>query len=528
MTIASHDTTRLGGLVGATAGVAVLDGVLKFARLAGMEALAASWTAQLRLRAMDRVLAQDCTWAGAQENTPSAIAATVTKDADDARAFLSQFLAQAAVGVAMVLGTLIWALAAGWQLTLCVLALLPLLALLFGVQARWAASGEAAARTARLRVGEQLYELVAGVQAARAMGLDAALARTMRAALYACFVRHVRSAVPVALGAGLAEATTYAAEALLYGVGAAFLIRGTYTLHTFMLVLNPIIFAIAFAAHLTGTMPTVSKGVQALAALHRLVRLDPAHASDASGTLQPPLYGALAFDEVYFAHGAEPVLRGVSFAVQPGERVALVGASGSGKSTAAALVQRLYEPTSGAVRIDGHNVATLDAAFLRTHLAVVRQSADLFPLSVAENLALGAPGAPHTHVVRAAQLGGAHAFIDALPDRYDTRLGNSTSLLSGGQAQRIAIARALLRTETRLFVLDELTAALDPRTRADVARDVLMLARQMGAAVLMITHDPAVMACCDRVILLKDGRIVVGEGGAGGGDSEKSSGAWAA
>jgi ATP-binding cassette subfamily B (MDR/TAP) protein 1 len=163
-----------------------------------------------------------------------------------------------------------------------------------------------------------------------------------------------------------------------------------------------------------------------------------------------------------------PIFSNLSFTLRAGECVAIVGPSGSGKSTIAALLQRLYEPASGTILFDKHPLNGTDTRWLREHIAVVSQSANLFDASVAENIAYGTTSVSMDEIHRAARAANIHDFIMSLPEGYDTRLGENASLISGGQAQRLQIARALVR-RSHILILDEATSALD----ADNAKAVL-------------------------------------------------------
>ena len=183
---------------------------------------------------------------------------------------------------------------------------------------------------------------------------------------------------------------------------------------------------------------------------------------EAEGDLRFPITGTVTFDHVTFAYPSRPDMRvfsDLSFKLVPGECVAIVGPSGSGKSTIAALLQRLYEPTSGQVRMDRFNLGQADAVWLRNHIAVVSQSANLFDASVAENIAYGSD-VPIGEIHRAARAANIHDFIQGLPEGYETNPGENASLISGGQAQRLQIARALVR-RSNILILDECTSALD-------------------------------------------------------------------
>lgn len=503
MVVGRASAARLAPLIGATAGVAIADGVFRGARLISMETLVARWVASMRLHAMERVIQQDAAWFDRAENAPSALATIVVKNAEDAGACLGQLLGQLVALGAMLLATIVWAFVQGWQLTLCALALVPLVAGLYGAQGYIASRTELASKAQREHVAHLLCDQVAAVRAVRAMALEAALRADAQQAIECAAHVGRRAALASAAGAGLADATVYAAEALLYGVGTVLLIRGTYDLHRFMLVLNPVIFAVGFAAQLATSLPASSRCMHALRAVARLLDLRGTP-SDAVGDATPTLRGNLALDDVCFSYGTQRVLDHVSLRIDAGERVALIGASGAGKSTVAALLQRLYEPDTGAVRVDGYDARMVRADWLRAHMAVVSQMPTLFPATIYDNIALG--GAVSDAEVRSAARRAGATFVEALPQQFATRLGRDATQLSGGQAQRIAIARALVRTTARVLVLDEFTAALDPATRTVVA-DAVFRDDADAPTVLVLTHDAALMRRCDRIVVLRDGQI---------------------
>jgi len=221
----------------------------------------------------------------------------------------------------------------------------------------------------------------------------------------------------------------------------------------------------------------------------------------------PPIRGRIELDRVVFRYrpDAPEVLRGVSLVVEPGETLAIVGRSGSGKSTIAKLAQRLYLPESGRVLIDGQDLALADASSLRRQIGVVLQENVLFNRSIRENIALAEPGAPMAAVIRAAQLAGAHDFILEMPEAYDTIVGEHGATLSGGQRQRIAIARALM-TDPRILILDEATSALDYESER-ILKDNMQAIRQ-GRTVIVIAHRLSTVRDADRIVVLERGQIV--------------------
>jgi ATP-binding cassette subfamily B protein len=224
--------------------------------------------------------------------------------------------------------------------------------------------------------------------------------------------------------------------------------------------------------------------------------------------LAKPVRGELAFHDVCFAYpGREDgaVLRDVSFRVAAGEMVAIVGPSGAGKSTLFQLALRFYDPSSGAVMLDGVDISKLDPAGLRAEIALVPQDAFIFGATVADNIAYGAPGATRDAVVAAAKQAAADGFISALPQGYDTALGERGVTLSGGERQRIAIARAILK-DAPVLLLDEATSALDAESETLVqgALETLM----KGRSTLVIAHRLATIVTAHRILVIEAGRLV--------------------
>jgi len=228
--------------------------------------------------------------------------------------------------------------------------------------------------------------------------------------------------------------------------------------------------------------------------------------ADGPGVLVGRAAGRVVLEEVVFAYEpGRPVLHGVSLEAGPGELVALVGATGAGKSTVAGLVMRFFDPVSGRVLLDGRDLRGLRLADVRSQVGLVLQESFLFPMSVADNIAYGRPGASREEVVAAAVAANADEFIAGLPQGYDTVVGERGGTLSGGQRQRVAIARALLK-DAPVLVLDEPTSALDAQTEGLLlgALDRLMA----GRTTLVIAHRLSTIRRADRIVVLDQGRVV--------------------
>jgi ATP-binding cassette subfamily B protein len=250
---------------------------------------------------------------------------------------------------------------------------------------------------------------------------------------------------------------------------------------------------------------TVQKALAASARITEVLEVEPrlveprhAETLDAKGDVR--------LDGVRFGHaGDQAVLDGLDLHLAPGESLALVGATGSGKSTVAGLLARLYDPDGGRVLLDGHDLRDLRLADVRRAVALVFEETFLFSESVRENIRFGRPDAGDPDVERAAALAGATEFISQLPDGYDTVLGERGFSLSGGQRQRIAIARAIL-ADPAVLVLDDATSAVDATKEHEIRAALAEVMR--GRTTLVIAHRPATIALADRVAVLEAGRIV--------------------
>ncbi|PSR16939.1 protein tyrosine phosphatase [filamentous cyanobacterium CCP3] len=228
---------------------------------------------------------------------------------------------------------------------------------------------------------------------------------------------------------------------------------------------------------------------------------------DRPGARPAPIFaGAVRLENLWFAYEpGHPVLKGLNLSVQPGQQVAIVGPSGSGKSTLMSLLLRLYDPIAGSVCIDGQNIRNFTLDSLRPQISVVLQESLLFAATIRENIAYGVAGVSNADIEAAARLAQAHDFIAALPQGYDTPVGERGATLSGGQRQRIAIARAAIR-QTPILILDEPTTGLDRASEQAVVDALRQLA--LGRTTFLITHDLSLVPPVDHILYLEQGQVV--------------------
>jgi subfamily B ATP-binding cassette protein MsbA len=388
-----------------------------------------------------------------------------------------------------------------WQFTLAVLVFFPLVVVPIVWLGRKARRAGKASRRSTVSQASQLVELLGGIRVIKAFGLEAQqVVRFTR--LSKDLLRHSLR------GRKAKEQLNPIIETLaMLGIGALVVYisyRGASVEHLagflagLVLVYTPIKRLAALHLLLEQTSVSVERLTQLLAE-------QPSVRECAAPVRLTGFERSIVFEGVTFAYREQPVLQDLHFVLRRGERVGVAGESGSGKSTLVNLLLRFYDPTGGAVRIDGHDLREVAMADLRRLTALVSQEVVVFDLTVAENIGCGHPGATRAEIEAAAQAANASAFIERLPQGYDTRIGERGVTLSGGQRQRLSIARAFVRNAP-ILVLDEATASLDSAAEAEVQAAIERL--EQNRTVLCIAHRLSTLARMDRVVVLVDGRVV--------------------
>ncbi|MFN2607227.1 MAG: ABC transporter ATP-binding protein [Acidimicrobiales bacterium] len=419
---------------------------------------------------------------------------------------LLAFLPLATGNVVMLVVSLVIMAVLSPLLTLVTLVVVPLiLAVTLRLRTTvFPASWDAQQRAAE--VAGVVEEAVSGVRVVKGFGQEqrelANLAATAED-LFASRMRAVR--IQARYGAAL-QALPSLGQVAVLALGGWLALHHRLSLGTF-LAFSSYLLQLVAPVRMVSALTVVAQGARAGAErVFELLDSTPVVVERDGATPLPPVTGEIAFDEVRFGYlRSEPVLDGLTLTVAAGETVALVGAAGSGKSTVALLLPRFYEVQSGSVRIDGVDVRDVTLGSLRGQIGVVFEDTFLFADTARANVAFGRPGASDDDVVAAARAAEAHEFISALPEGYDTRLGEGGLTLSGGQRQRLALARALL-TDPRVLVLDDATSAVDARVEEEIHATLRRVLA--GRTTLLVAHRRSTLRLADRIAVLDKGRVV--------------------
>lgn len=430
-----------------------------------------------------------------------------TDDVEKVRLFVGQGLLQLVGATLLLAGTLIIMFSTNARLALVTIWILPVALVLFIIFGTISQPLFAVIQQKISALNTILQENMAGIKVVKAFTREAAEQMKFKRAADDLMHQQIGLArlfsflFPlVFMIANLGQATT------LYAGGVQ-IIRGTLTLgewQEFSLYLIFLFFPVAQLGFI------ITQFGQAAASAGRIFEILDAKSdvTDQPGALElPPVQGHVRFENVTFRYigGSDPVLIDVSFDADPGQTIALLGATGSGKTSIINLLPRFYDPSAGRITIDGYDLRELTLDSLRSQIGIVLQETTLFAGTIRENIAFGKPEAAQEEVVAAAQAAAAHDFILAFPQGYDTPVGERGATLSGGQKQRIAIARALLMNP-RILILDDSTSSVDLATEAQIqsALDRLM----QGRTSFVIAQRISTVMNADKILVLDKGRVV--------------------
>ncbi len=429
-----------------------------------------------------------------------------TDDVEKVRLFIAQGLIFAVQAFLLLGVTLIILLTTNWQLTLAIMPILPIAMILFMVFGALAQPLFVEVQKRLSRLNTILQENVAGIKVVKAFVREAEEQRKFNAATDDLLEQQLRvSRTFTVLFPLIFLLSNVGAVAILYFAGRQ-IIGNTLTLgqyQEFQLYLVYVFFPLGQLGFI------ISQLSQASASSDRIFEILDAkiEVTNKPNALDlPPIQGRVQFQEVTFSYfsSTDPVLKQVSFTAEPGQTIALLGATGSGKTTIINLIPRFYDATSGAVLIDGHNVRDVTLDSLRSQIGIVLQETNLFSGTIRDNIAFGRPEASLDEVIEAAKAAAAHDFIMEFPNGYDTPVGERGATLSGGQKQRIAIARALL-LNPRILILDDSTSAVDFATESLIQAALKRL--MAGRTSFVIAQRISTARNADLIIVLDKGQI---------------------
>jgi len=440
-------------------------------------------------------------------NNTSSIITRVTSDVQSVRMFVDQVLIQSVIMVISLTVYLIYMMSLSPSLTLACLATTPLLWVLTAWHTRRTQPEYAQNRTLVEKMVQNFVESLQGIAVTKGFGREAEDRARFQAANDAVLAQQQIIFWRVSLFSPAIGFLTRINMMVLLGYGGWLVIQGQLPLGTGLIVFAGLLEQ--FSGQVNNIATIVNSVQQSLIGARRVFEIldAPIEVKNAPDAVrQPRLRGEVSFEHVSFAYdGAAAVVRDIDLTVKAGECVAILGATGAGKSVLMSLVPRFFDPTAGRVLLDGIDARQIDLDDLRRNIGLVFQESFLFSNTVAANIAFGHPGATREQVERAARIAAAHDFIMELPKGYDTVLGESGSSLSGGQRQRLAIARAVL-LEPPILLLDDPTAAIDSETEHEIFE---ALDRAIaGRTTFIVAHRLSTLRRADFVIVMERGRIV--------------------
>lgn len=430
----------------------------------------------------------------------------VASDTNTIKDFVTDTTQTALPQVLTLVGMLAVMLVLNWELGLLILASFPVLVWnLWGVFRRANVTAQQQRRREE-SIATRITEVLGSMSLVQAFGRGAYEEERFDAESSAHLQVSLHSARIEAIGTRAVELTTAFATWLVVVVGAWQVLQGDITIGSLLVFTSYLGSMFKPVRQLAKISTRFSKATVSAHRIAEILDVEPDVQEHPDAIEAKDVRGEIRFEHVSFSYrDGIPVLSDVSFTIPPGQRVALVGVSGAGKSTILSLILRLYDPQAGRILVDGVDIKTYRRESLRGAIAIVLQNSLLFGATIRENIAYGKPDAEMEEVIAAARAASAHDFITELENGYETILGERGATLSGGQQQRIALARALIRNAP-ILILDEPTAGLDVASEANVKQALQALTT--GRTCLLITHDLDAAADADVVLQLEDGSVV--------------------
>ncbi|GMI68438.1 multi-drug resistance 13, ATP-binding cassette B15 [Hibiscus trionum] len=467
-------------------------------------------TKRIRERMLSKILTFEIGWLDQEENSSGAICSRLAKDANVVRSLVGDRMALivqtiSAVTIACTMGLVI-----AWRLALVMIAVQPIIIVCFYARRVLLKSMSQKAIKAQDESSKLAAEAVSNLRTITAFSSQDRILKMLEKAQEGPRRESIRQAWFAGIGLGTSQSLTTCTWALDFWYGGKLMSQGYITakalFETFMILVSTGR-VIADAGSMTSDLAKGSDAVGSVfAILDRYTRIEP---EDPDGYKPEKITGHVELRDIDFAYPARPdvmIFSGFSLKIEAGKSTALVGQSGSGKSTIIGLIERFYDPLEGAVKIDGRDIRSYHLRSLRKHIALVSQEPTLFAGTIKENIAYGASHETNeAEIIEAAMAANAHDFISGLKDGYQTLCGERGVQLSGGQKQRIAIARAILKNPA-ILLLDEATSALDSQSEKAV-QDALERV-MVGRTSVVVAHRLSTIQNCDQIAVLDKGKVV--------------------
>ncbi|KAJ2033739.1 hypothetical protein H4S03_005449, partial [Coemansia sp. S3946] len=488
---------------------AVTDLFAMFGRAGLWHIAGESLTRRIRYETFKKYLSFEARYYDDEENGTGKLTARLAIEAEDVNKVVGTVLGTFVSTLSTVTTALVIAFTNSWQLMPIVLCCWPIQAVAQFLQARSVWGSAFQTKRAYERSGQAAAESIRNIRTVATLCREETFIKSFNEHNSGPHSGNLKGAITTSIGFGFSQACNILVNALLFYSGCRFIINEWIS----MSKMTGVLFAAVFSSMAIGLLvqfsPMISKGAVASRGIYKtLNRKSLIDSLDSSGNSPEKFEGNVEFKDVKFSYPLRPdtkVLKGISLEALTGKSVALVGASGFGKSKSILLAQRLYDASLGSISVEGISVRDWSITSLRDHMAIVGQEPILFNYTIGENIAYGKPGATQLEIEEAAKEANIYNFVRNLPDGFNTNVGQKGGRLSGGQKQRVAIARALVR-KPKLLLLDEATAALDSRSEKVVQRVLDKDAKERTT--LTVAHCLSTIQDSDMIIVFKAGRIV--------------------
>ncbi|KAF1315251.1 Multidrug resistance protein abc superfamily, partial [Globisporangium splendens] len=468
---------------------------------------------RVRLAAFTAMLRQEIGWFDLPKNSSGALVARLATDSAILQAMTSETLNQGLVNLTTLVIGLGIAFYYSWQMTLALLATAPILIFSSYIQSQQMAGAlnSKTANDADTAAGALLSEAIGSIRTVASFSMEKALNATYVGYLGASKQADTKVGISGGAAYGFSQGMVFVSTGFLFWLGGKWVTNGSITFEDLIMVITVILFS-SFAVGLaTQNMTDSAKAKLAARRVFKIIdRVPEIDSTSSAGTVLPTVNGDIEFKNLTFTYPSRPdaqIYKNYSLKIARGQTVALVGASGSGKSTAISLLERFYDPTSGTVTLDGTDLRDLSLPWVRERISLVNQEPVLFAGTIAENIAMGKPGATREEVMDAAKKANAFDFINNFPNGFDTDVGDRGAQVSGGQKQRIAIARAILR-DPEVLLLDEATSALDNESERVVQESLDRLLASKQRTTIIVAHRLSTIRNADVIAVTQDGAIV--------------------